>query len=191
MTVTADNGCLIALGGNLAATLDGNRAVLDRALAALAGRLGAPLAVSGFWRTPAWPPESGPDFVNACAAFAPTLPPQAVLDILHGVEAALGRVRGQRWGARAIDLDLLAQGACVLPDAATLAAWMDLPPAEQGRAAPDRLILPHPRLHQRGFVLLPLAQIAPGWVHPRTGRTVAQMLADLPAGALAGIVALT
>ncbi|HRO15314.1 MAG TPA: hypothetical protein PLL33_09770, partial [Paracoccus sp. (in: a-proteobacteria)] len=62
-----------------------------------------------------------------------------------------------------------------------------LPTERQPHETPDRLILPHPRLQDRGFVLGPLAEIAPGWVHPRTGHTVARMLADLPPGGLAGM----
>lgn len=144
-------------------------------------------AVSRFWRTPAHPAGSGPDYVNACAAAWVSDAPAALLARLHAIEAALGRERSGRWAARGIDIDLLAMADGVLPDPATQDTWRALPPADQARLAPDRLILPHPRLQDRGFVLAPLAEIAPGWTHPRTGRTVAQMLADLPASALTGM----
>ena len=85
-------------------------------------------------------------------------------------------------------LDLLASGGAVLPDAATARAWMALAPDRQGTEAPDALVLPHPRLHERGFVLAPLAEIAPDWVHPLLGLSVRQMLAALSAAALDGIV---
>ena len=78
-------------------------------------------------------------------------------------------------------------GAEVRPDAATQDRWRALPAAAQAQVAPDQLILPHPRLQDRGFVLAPLAEIAPGWVHPRLGQSVAAMLEALGPEGLAGM----
>lgn len=191
MTELVRNPALVALGANLAGTTQGNAAVLTRGLGELAARLG-PVRSSRFWQSPAWPPGSGPDFVNACAAVevAPGTDPEAVLAVLHAIEADLGRVRRQRWGPRVLDLDLLGLGDAVHPDAATVARWMDLSAADQARLAPEGLILPHPRLHERAFVLLPLAEVAPDWRHPLRGATVTGMAAALPAAARAGMVAL-
>jgi 2-amino-4-hydroxy-6-hydroxymethyldihydropteridine diphosphokinase len=172
---------LVALGANLGAEGLAPVQMIVRALAALSAA-GLPVrAVSRFFRTPAFPAGSGPDFVNACAAVDPGgRDPEAVLAVLHGIEADLGRVRLTRWGARVIDLDLLAMGDAILPDPATEAEWRNLPPETQAQVAPDRLILPHPRLSERGFVLIPLADIAPLWRHPATGQSVAAMAKALP-----------
>lgn len=172
---------LVALGANLGAEGLAPVQMIVRALTALSAA-GLPVrAVSRFFRTPAFPAGSGPDFVNACAAVDPGgRDPEAVLAVLHGIEADLGRVRLTRWGARVIDLDLLAMGDAILPDPATEAEWRDLPPETQAQVAPDRLILPHPRLSERGFVLIPLADIAPLWRHPATGQSVGAMAKALP-----------
>jgi len=148
----------------------------------------AQISISRFWMTPAFPAGSGPDYVNAAAAFRCDLPAERLLQELHLIEAELGRRReGPRWQSRGLDLDLLAQGGLVLPDVATQDHWRNLPAEEQPRHAPRGLVLPHPRLQDRGFVLAPLAEVAPNWVHPRLGLSVAQMLAALPPAALAGM----
>ncbi|WP_313135675.1 2-amino-4-hydroxy-6-hydroxymethyldihydropteridine diphosphokinase [Paracoccus jeotgali] len=180
------NLALIALGSNQFSSAGAPAPSLRAALISLAKSDGIRLrAVSRFYATPAFPAGSGPDYVNACAALATDLPPRALLDRLHLVESAMGRRRDTgRWGARGIDLDLLAMGDIVLPDPATHDRWRALPLPDQMRETPAELILPHPRLAERAFVLQPLADIAPDWRHPVTGRSVTDMLDDLPPASL-------
>nr|WP_246849536.1 2-amino-4-hydroxy-6-hydroxymethyldihydropteridine diphosphokinase [Rubellimicrobium arenae] len=179
---------MVALGSNLASPRGGPAETVAAAMALLAD-LGRAARPSRLWKSPSWPP-GGPDYVNAAAMVETALSPEEVLARLHGIEATFGRTRDLRWGARTLDLDLVAWGDAVRPDGATQALWRGLDPDRQGREAPDRLILPHPRMQDRGFVLAPLAEAAPDWRHPLIGRTVREMLGDLPPGALDGVVPL-
>lgn len=145
--------------------------------------------LSRLFATPCFPAGSGPDYVNAAAVLQVEagMTPQTLLARLHQIEAMFGRNRATRWGMRTLDIDLLAFGDLVLPDLKTQSYWRDLDPALQSRAAPDQLILPHPRLQDRAFVLVPLADVAPDWCHPVLQLTVTQMLAALPASDLAEV----
>ncbi|MGR3716685.1 MAG: 2-amino-4-hydroxy-6-hydroxymethyldihydropteridine diphosphokinase [Thermohalobaculum sp.] len=179
---------LFSLGANVASPGSSLVEMLESALDLVGNTDRITLGRRSRWfRTPAFPPGSGPDFVNAAAVLETSLDPESVLAALHGAEEELGRVRPARWAPRVCDLDLIAMEDAVLPDRETLARWMALDLGQAQTVAPPRLILPHPRMHERGFVLAPLADIAPQWRHPATGLTVAEMLAALPEDALAEI----
>ena len=120
------------------------------------------LAASSFYRTQPVGPVEQPPFVNAVFAIECGLGPRELLALLLDIEEKMGRVRKERWGPRVIDLDLLFFGDAVI--------------REKGLEAP------HPRLHERRFVLAPLADIAPGFVHPVLQKTVSELLAGLPPG---------
>jgi 2-amino-4-hydroxy-6-hydroxymethyldihydropteridine diphosphokinase len=146
---------LIALGANLGDP----QAALEWAVGEIRA-LGTVLAVSSFHMTaPVGGPSGQPDYLNAALKLETDLPPEALLDALLNLETRYGRLRRERWGARVLDLDLIAYGTLVLNT--------------------PRLTLPHPRAWERTFVLGPLSEIAPEYPHPITGQTVAAALAAL------------
>jgi 2-amino-4-hydroxy-6-hydroxymethyldihydropteridine diphosphokinase len=160
LIVSCDDGAefcvqlVIGLGGNVG---DVARA-FSAALGALANELRV-LARSGLWRSaPMGPPQE--EFTNAAVLVDTAAHPLALLALCQRIEAAAGRDRGRepRWGPRALDLDLLLAPGLAIESAT--------------------LTLPHPRLAERRFALEPAAEVAPGWLHPRLHRTLAELAAS-------------
>lgn len=166
---------LIALGSNASSDLVLSHGLVRDAILQLQDEGVRINAISRFYRTPCFPAGAGPDFVNAAAEVQSDLSDRALLDLFHGVEAKFGRERPSRWAPRTLDIDLIASGDTVAPDRAVLEHWINLPLEVQKRAAPEQMILPHPRLQDRGFVLIPLCDVAPDWCHPVLNRTIRQM----------------
>ena len=182
---------LIAYGSNSPIDNTPKEKVIARALDELEEQAAVNiLSTSRFYQSSAVPASAGPDFLNGAGVVESTLSPEALLAALHRAEAQLGRVRTIRWGPRAVDLDLLAMGDTVLPDRPTEQHWRELDAAVAAVRTPDRLILPHPRMAERAFVLAPLAEVAPDWRHPVLGRTVREMLEALPDDARADLRAI-
>jgi 2-amino-4-hydroxy-6-hydroxymethyldihydropteridine diphosphokinase len=143
--------CAIALGSNLG----DSRSILSHAINRLQTSPQIELiAVSSWYLTaPIGPPQ--PDYLNGCATLHTSLTPLALLNTLHAIETEFGRVRQEHWGARTLDLDLLLY--------------------EQQIIDTPSLQLPHPRMNERAFVLIPLVEIAPDWIDPRSAQSIAAL----------------
>jgi 2-amino-4-hydroxy-6-hydroxymethyldihydropteridine diphosphokinase len=191
MTTPQDREAVIALGSNQDFGDFPPKEILTQAIDCLASLGLQPAVASRLYHTPCFPAGAGPDYINAVVRVG--VPAQMtalqVLALLHQIEAKFGRARSTRWAGRTLDIDLIALGDEVAPDLAGFRHWQQLPPEAQSRLAPEQLILPHPRLQDRGFVLVPMADVAPDWRHPVLGLTVVQMLAALPDAARAEVVA--
>lgn len=152
-----DRLAMVRAGAQAVASLEQTRLVRVSGVIETAAVMPPPDASA----SPTEPAATGPDYLNAVVLVETELRPRELLDRLLEIERSHGRVRaaGERWGARTLDLDLLFVGDAVI--------------AEPG------LVLPHPRMHERAFVLRPLAEVAPEWVQPMLGRTVVEMLKQL------------
>ena len=151
----------LGIGGNLVPEGYASvRAGCDAAIEQLAASGFANLESSPWYETAPVPVSDQPWYMNAVISATTSMPPDVALDTIHAVEADFGRVRGVRNAARVLDIDLLDYGGMVLHS--------------------DAITLPHPRMHQRAFVLLPLGDLAPDWVHPRLQQEVGPLIAALP-----------
>lgn len=159
----------------------GNSAeTLSHALGNLSERICPLSAISSFYATPAYPEGSGPEFVNAVAMLDSDVSPAEMLEYCNLIEHEAHRERDSRWGPRTLDIDIVAADEMIVPNMETFMFWRTLPEGEQLRHTPEQLILPHPRLQDRAFVLVPMMDVAPDWRHPVWGLTTAQMLAGVP-----------
>ncbi|SDS21341.1 2-amino-4-hydroxy-6-hydroxymethyldihydropteridine diphosphokinase [Agrococcus carbonis] len=149
MRLQAERRAVLSLGANL-----GDRvATIDAAVRALEAIDGIrAIARSSAWESPSWHPDGEgltPDYVNIVLVVGTTMEPLDLLDATRAVEDALGRVRAERWGSRTIDIDIVTMGGI--------------------ERAEDRLVLPHPRAHERQFVLQPWLEVEPDAVLPGHG----------------------
>jgi len=189
---------VIALGSNLPSKVGSSADTLKHALQSLREYGLVVKEISRLFQTPAFPAGNGPDYVNAVAmveeatnsAETAEIRCARVLAALHAVEHEFGRTRDTRWGQRTLDLDLIAADDAVLPGRDVFQSWVDQPSDQQTLRAPSELIVPHPRMQDRAFVLVPMADIEPDWRHPVFETTVAEMLARLPAPDVEAVIPL-
>ena len=157
---------LAGLGSNLATPrFPSSDKVLESSIKALENHEIVVVGRSSWFRSAPVPASDQPWFVNGVAKLVTGLSPWRLLDLFHDIEAEYGRVRSAPNASRTLDLDLLAYDDLIVEGA-------------------GGLVLPHPRLAERAFVLQPLAQLAPEWRHPVSGLTALEMLAELPPGQL-------
>jgi 2-amino-4-hydroxy-6-hydroxymethyldihydropteridine diphosphokinase len=145
---------IVALGCNLPGAYTSREALLEAALHAFPAEGLTVVRRSSWWTSAAWPDPSAPDYLNGVAVVATDLKPAETLAALHRIEARFGRARGEVNAPRTLDLDLIAYGRTTTV---------------------DRLVVPHPRAHERLFVMGPLAEIAPEWTHPTLGETATRL----------------
>ena len=157
-----DRAVVIALGSNLAGAYPSSEALLEAAVNALRGAGANVLARSPWWGSAAWPDAAQPAYLNGVVLVETELAPPALLAELGRLERAFGRRPGEINAARTLDLDLIAYGRAIIAMAG--------------------LTTPHPRAHERKFVMGPLAEIAPLWRHPVSGETAAALASRTTVG---------
>lgn len=154
--MAATGQVFLLLGSNL-----GDRPqVLAAAREMIAGQAGSIVNQSAIYETEPWGITDQPAFLNQVLEITTSLLPEDLLRIILNIEHDLGRIRYERWGARVIDIDILYFGQTIMDSA--------------------RLTLPHPRIQDRRFVLAPLAEIAPGFIHPVLQKTTSKLLEQCP-----------
>lgn len=179
--------CIISFGSNKSSDFGVSVRTINEALRVLSRKGLFKVVISKFYRTPAFPAGSGPDFVNGVVHAKTKLSAEELLTVLHDVEAEFGRTRDIRWEARVLDLDLIDFDGQIAPNATVHEQWRDMSLDQQLERTPDQMILPHPRVQDRTFVLIPLRDVAPNWVHPVTQVAVDQMIEQFSAADLAEI----
>ena len=160
------NNYLIALGSNLTSGQLTRVEMLNKALSLMSSFDINVITVSAWWESKAFPSGSGPNYINGVAKASSKLMPDETLLCLKEIEKLAGRKISKRWGNRILDLDLLACGNMILPTKSVFREWFSLPADLQLKREPKQLILPHPRMQERLFVLIPLVEVSPNWVHP-------------------------
>ena len=166
---------LLALGSNVSNDLQDSYDLVKKSISELCKKTIKKINISNFYQTPAFPIGAGPDFINCVISAYTELDSLALLEELHWIEAKFGRKRLKRWGQRTLDIDLLDYDFNIKPTITYVQEWLNMPLGQQLKQIPNQLILPHPRLQERAFVLIPMVDVAPDWMHPILGKTTLEM----------------
>jgi 2-amino-4-hydroxy-6-hydroxymethyldihydropteridine diphosphokinase len=160
--ISLDDIGIIALGSNLRGEYESSRALLEATVARLPVAGFRVIKISNWWKSVAWPNADDPEYLNGVALVETGLAPREALGALMDLERAFGRRRDRMNAPRTLDLDLIALGRLVADE--------------------PEIVLPHPRAHQRLFVMGPLAEVAPNWIHPVLGQTAEALQTSAPIG---------
>lgn len=155
----------LSLGSNLGARISIISETLERLLSLPESKV---IGLSEFYETPAWGKEDQPDFINLCCELETALSAQDLLTYCQQIEQDLGRERKEKWGPRTIDIDILFFGQEVVNE--------------------ENLVVPHPYIQERAFVLQPLSDIAPDFVHPVLNQSIKDLLAKVDISDLVQLV---
>ena len=166
----------IALGSNLETQNLSRLEIISTALGHFSQFKIILIKVSSFWESRSYPDRTQPDFINAVVEVHSELNPYQILLELKNIEKKMGRKNKTRWGSRILDLDIIGSGSIILPNNFEFNKWLKMPLHKQIKIQPDELILPHPRIQDRLFVLNPLNEVAPHWTHPVFNKTPLELI---------------
>ena len=172
--------CLISFGANIPGPLGCPAKTLDFAIKEFQCLDILIVKKSQIYSSLAFPDPKKPAYLNGCLQVLVNCGPNDLLCKLKAIEKMMGRRTNHRWGSRVCDLDLLSFESKVLPSSEVFNYWYKMPLKNQILEKPDELLLPHPRIQDRAFVLKPLLEVAAGWMHPVHNLTVKEMFNFLP-----------
>lgn len=169
----------VAFGSNVFSKLGSPLELINQAMKEIQTSEFELLLTSKLYETVVYPKGSGPDFINCCSVYRTKLSAFETLLHLHRIEKSLGRIRNKRWAPRVIDLDLIYFDRLIHPNQKVVEEWIVLSKEKQMELWPTEMILPHPRLQDRVFVLVPMSDIDPNWKHPILKNTVSDMIKNI------------
>ena len=132
--------------------------------------------MSNWYESEAFPNPLDPPFVNCCLSVETVFKPQELLNFFLRIEEVLGRKEKKRWGPRVCDIDILSQGQQILPNRSEFNYWYKMDFEIQKIKKPTELIIPHPRIQDRDFVLVPFCEIEENWFHPFLKKNIKKIL---------------